>query len=212
MVKTHEATRSSPAIGGHNTAKTISTDNEHSDDQAKTSMPSTTEPSAVADNDSECEDEEYNNEDVRHTKPTSHRSCAGGGGSGSANGSGNYAMGSQCLDSGMLLRQGISLWARSSSPGDSVEVVATATTSAPAGATGGPAPPHPTSSVTGAVNNRSYVNLQNPRPSAARTPLGKQHQAPASGGNAGANGGGSREYFYFCLLLLLYIVFDTDLW
>lgn len=185
-------------MGGHNnTSKAIT---EHSDDQSKASVVSTAEVSAEG-HDSEDEDEEYNNEDVRRqSKSTSHRSGTGGSGGGNVNGSGNYAMGSQCLDSGMLLRQGISLWARSSSPGDAVEVVATATTNAPSASAAAPTPSQPPSSTTGAVNNRSYVNLQNSRPSAARTPLGKQHQPPASGGNAGASGGGSREYFYFRLL------------
>ncbi|KAL5964426.1 ARF GTPase-activating protein GIT2 [Taenia solium] len=191
MVKTHEATRSSPATGGYNnTSKTITNDTEHSDDQAKASAVSKTEASVEGD-DSEGEDEEYNNEDVRRqSNSTSHRSGAGGGGGGGANGSGNYAVGSQCLDSGMLLRQGISLWARSSSPGDPVEVVATATTTVPSASAAAPTPSQLPSSTTGAVNNRSYVNLQNSRPSAARTPLGKQHQSPVSGGNAGASGGG----------------------
>ncbi|KAH9283291.1 ARF GTPase-activating protein GIT2 [Echinococcus granulosus] len=219
MVKTHEATRSSPATGGHNnTSKPFSTDTEHSDDQTKASVALTTEASAVGDEDSEGEDEEYNNEDVHHqSKSTSHRSGAGGGGGGgSANGSGNYAMGSQCLDSGMLLRQGISLWARSSSPGDAVEIVATATTTVPSAAAAAPTPPHLPSSTTGAANNRSYVNVQNSRPSAARTPLGKQHQSPASGGNTGASGGGSHEQSHQipddCTLHDRSLAFQFQLW
>ncbi|VUZ41065.1 unnamed protein product [Hymenolepis diminuta] len=99
--------------------------------------------------------------------------------------SSNYAVGTQCLDSGILLRQGISLWGRSTSPADATTVEVTTTTTTNSGQPTNASQLQPsTSTQAGLGAVRSYVNLQNTKPSAARTPIGKTQptSSPLGGG------------------------------
>lgn len=108
--------------------------------------------------------------------------------------SSNYAMGNQCLDSGMLLRQGISLWGRSSSPADAVTVEAMTTSGSANAAQAQPS----LSTQSGPGAMRSYVNLQSTKPSAARTPIGKQQQTSQAVGTPGTSpaAGGLRKFSF----------------
>ena len=227
MVKTHEATRSSPATVGDNretSPKICTSDMDNHQTKGSISATSATEASAQLEDDSEEDGEGYTNGEERRPARVIGRGGGGGGPEVGNNGLGNYAMGSQCLDSGMLLRQGISLWARSSSPADAVEVVATVTTTAPGNASAPlQASVMTTATAGGGGNNggsRPYVNLQNTRPSASRTPLGRQHQtsgpSPASGASAnagvaasgGANVGAAKSrmsYYSYNLFFLLLV-------
>ncbi|VDN98292.1 unnamed protein product [Rodentolepis nana] len=198
MVKTHEAaTRSSPGNRqltppvdlkkGATSSAITATEGEGERAAEEFNVDVTSEVSE--DNSDLSEDEEdgegYTNGNL-HGQPKSQSAIKG---SKRTNGSSsNYAVGSQCLDSGMLLRQGISLWGRSTSPADATTVEVTATTSANSGQpVTAPQPQSSTVKQVGPGAVRSYVNLQNAKPSSARTPIGKTQPSSSS------PGGGLRE-------------------
>ncbi|VDD83612.1 unnamed protein product [Mesocestoides corti] len=150
MVMTHEAALSSPSMVPH--------DGSHK---------RTTTEGAVDDNDED--DEEYTNEDVSKATP----------GSRIGNGSSNYAVGSQCLDSGILLRQGISLWGRSASPGNNAAGAVDADAAPKVSATAASAQAQ---QAAGSQPQRAYVNLQNQAsPSSRPQQSSRQQQTSASG-------------------------------
>lgn len=184
MVKTHEAAarssstpkQSTPPVDLHTrTTSSVVTATEDEGERATEIHGSATSEISEDNSDLSEEDEEddegYTNGNL-HGPPKPQSVISGNK---RVNGSSsNYAVGTQCLDSGMLLRQGISLWGRSTSPADATTVEVTTTTTTNSGQPNNASQLQPsTSTQAGLGAVRSYVNLQNTKPSAARTPIGK---------------------------------------
>nr|CDS25953.1 ARF GTPase activating protein GIT2 [Hymenolepis microstoma] len=197
MVKTHEAaTRLSPGTkqltppvdfkkGATSSVMTVT----EGEGERATGFHADVTPEVSEDNSDLSEDEEdgegYTNGNL-HGQPKSQSAIPGSKRTNDS--SSNYAVGTQCLDSGMLLRQGISLWGKSTSPADATTVEVTTTVSANSGQPiNAPQPQPSTVKQVGPGAVRSYVNLQNTKPSSARTPIGKTQPTSSS------PGGGLRE-------------------